>query len=121
MQRAHQALQEAAQRGGHVVVGARRIVLVDAVDEVELSVLLLELVSVMPIDFRASAMASETAAVLRRRWRGAPGGVLVLLVLLVLLKRLRKLSALAALLELRALIDIRFSAIRFEGEGAKQR
>jgi hypothetical protein len=85
-------------------------------DAVELSVLLvpLELVSVMPIAFKASAMASAKPP---PSSGGGGGGrtpsvllVLVLPVLLVLLKRLRKLSALAALLELRALIDIRFSA-----------
>jgi hypothetical protein len=87
---------------------------VDAVAVIELSVLL---VSVMPIDFKASAMASAKPP---PSCGGGGGGrvpsvalaLLVLPVLLVLLKRLRKLSALAALLELRALIDIRFSAFQ---------
>jgi hypothetical protein len=93
-------------------------VLLDAVDEVEESVLpvllVFDVVSVMPIDFSASAMASA-----KPLSSGGGGGgrtlwvlpvVLLLLALLVLLRRLRKLSALAALEELKALMDIRFSA-----------
>jgi hypothetical protein len=81
-------------------------------DAVELSVLVLELVSVMPIDFSASAMASAKPPPSSGGGGGGrtPSVLLLLLVLLVLLKRLRKLSALAALVELKALIDIRFSA-----------
>jgi hypothetical protein len=90
------------------------------VDAVEVSLLELELlldeVSVIPIDFSASAMALAKSPPSgggggRTPWvLSAPLLALLLLTLLVLLRRLRKLSALAALVELRALIDIRFSA-----------
>jgi hypothetical protein len=93
-------------------------VVVDAVDVSLLELeLLLDEVSVTPIDFSASAMALAKSPP-----SGGGGGgrtpwvlsalllALLLLTLLVLLRRLRKLSALAALVELRALIDIRFSA-----------
>jgi hypothetical protein len=101
------------------VLSLELVLVDDAVDAVALSVLLLALVSVMPTAFKASAIASAKPPPSCGGGGGRVPSValallvpLVLLVLLVLLKRLRKLSALAALLELRALMDIWFSAFQ---------